>query len=846
MTVKASTNNIKSSSYLFKRNLVSIIVSYALLVMGASAKANESSYQFDPDLLLGTGQKVDINKFSQSNYVDKGQYLVNIFINQNFYDKKEIEFKLEGKNSASPCFLPSDLKLMGIIFNETDLSESQCLFLDKLVPGSTTHFDAATFRLNLIVPQVYIKQSARGFVPEDKLDSGETMLFANYDASYYKNKSNGYNSDYGFASLNGGFNLGLWQFRQQASFNYTSTKNNTESKFNWIRTYLQRPITAIQSQLLLGEISTAGTVFGSLTFKGLQLMSDDRMLPDSQKGYAPVIRGLATTAARVSVKQNGVEIYQTTVAPGEFEITDLYPTSYEGDLQVEVQEANGKITSFIVPFSAIPESVRPGHTRYALSIGEIKNFNRLNNRFIDTSIQHGLTNLLTLSTGIRVGDKYQAASLGTVVSTPLGAIGLQTAFSNADVNGESHQGARMGINYSRTLSVTNTIITLAGYKYSTEGFRELTDVLGVRGSRRDHQNWNSNTLNQESQFILHLNQSLGKWGQLFTTASINNYYGNRKRDTQFQLGYSTTHQNISYSLIYSQQKMGRIADNYTYSTQNSDPKTDKMLMFSVSLPLGSSTDAPMLMLSGTNSNSSSSYQANLSGLAGEDQTLSYSLNADYDNNDHYVGTGLHLTKQLPQATLSGNISKGKEYTQASMGMRGAIVAHSKGITVGPYISDTFALIEAPDAQGATVTNGMGASIDRLGYAIVPSLVPYKYNDIGLDSKGIINNNIELTENSQKIAPYSGANVKLTFKTSAGYPILISIPKSELLPLGAEVYDAKQKIVGLVGQGNQIYARVAQAKGKLFVDTASKRCRIAYEIPTDKTDSGLILLDGTCY
>ena len=847
-------SNLRREYYSFKYSIVSI-VSYCfigfLLVSNASAQSQEQSFEFDKSMLLGAEQDIDVSKFSKNDYVEKGQYLVNIFVNSNFYDKKEIEFKLDKAGVISPCFSSAELELMGVLLKKANIStatdSSQCLFVREAIPNAKVSFDASNLRLNLLIPQVYIKQEARGFVSEGKLNSGTTMLFTNYDANYYKNKSKGYNSDYAFASLNGGINLGLWQFRQQASMSYTSTEtgNSKKSKFNWIRTYLQRPIVSLQSQLLAGEISTVGSIFGNLSFRGIQLISDERMLPDSQRGYAPIIRGVATTTARVSVKQNGVEIYQTTVAPGQFEITDLYPTSYEGDLLVEVQEANDKVTSFVVPFSAVPESVRPGYTRYAISTGEIKNFNQVNNRFIDASLQHGLTNLLTLSSGIRVADKYYAASVGTVFATQFGAFGLQSAFSNADVNGETHQGARVGVNYSRTLSTTNTIITLAGYKYSTEGFRELSDVLGVRGIKQDSEIWNSNTYNQESQMVLHINQSLGEWGQVFTSGSINNYYGNRGRDTQLQLGYSNTYKNIGYSVVYSQQQVGRINDNYTYSNQSDNSKTDKIVMFTISVPLGSSYDSPMLMLGGTNSDNNSSYQANLSGVMGEDQTLSYSVNADYDTNNRNVGSGLHLTKQLPETTISGSISKGKDYTQGSLSARGAIVAHSGGVTMGPYISDTFALVEAKGAKGALVINGMGASVDRFGYAIIPSLVPYQYNNIGLDSKDIADSNVELAENSQKIAPYAGANIKLEFKTSVGYPVLISIPQSILLPLGADVYDENKQIVGLVGQGNQIYARVEQLSGVLSVPQQLGDCRVVYNIPDDKKALNLILLSETC-
>nr|WP_255324301.1 fimbria/pilus outer membrane usher protein [Budvicia aquatica] len=75
----------------------------------------------------------------------------------------------------------------------------------------------------------------------------------------------------------------------------------------------------------------------------------------------------------MSVRQSGGVIYQTTVAPGAFVIDDLYPTSYQGDLEVDVQEADGRVSSFTVPFSAVPDSMRPGHARVSVSAGQVRN-----------------------------------------------------------------------------------------------------------------------------------------------------------------------------------------------------------------------------------------------------------------------------------------------------------------------------------------------------------------------------------------------------------------------------------------------------------------------------------------
>ena len=49
------------------------------------------------------------------------------------------------------------------------------------------------------------------------------------------------------------------------------------------------------------------------------------MLPDSLSGYAPTIRGVAQTNARVTVRQNGYIIYSTYVPPGPSRWTTCIP-----------------------------------------------------------------------------------------------------------------------------------------------------------------------------------------------------------------------------------------------------------------------------------------------------------------------------------------------------------------------------------------------------------------------------------------------------------------------------------------------------------------------------------------
>ncbi|WP_211629356.1 fimbria/pilus outer membrane usher protein, partial [Paraburkholderia nemoris] len=167
------------------------------------------------------------------------------------------------------------------------------------------------------------------------------------------------------------------------------------------------------SQLTIGEGYTTGELFTSTAFRGVRLATDDRMLPDSLRGYAPTVRGIATSNAKVTISQNGVTIYQTTVAPGAFEINDLYPTGYGGDLNVSVTEADGSVHTFSVPYAAVPLSLRPGVNRYSLTAGTVRTPGVSGNpAFAQGTWQHGFTNLFTGYAGVNAAQGYGAVMAG--------------------------------------------------------------------------------------------------------------------------------------------------------------------------------------------------------------------------------------------------------------------------------------------------------------------------------------------------------------------------------------------------------------------------------------------------
>lgn len=152
-----------------------------------------------------------------------------------------------------------------------------------------------------------------------------------------------------------GLNLGPWRLRNYTTWN-KSDSDSSSGDWDTVYTYVERNIPTIKSVLTMGESSSNADIFDSVPFTGAQLATDDQMDADSIQGYAPVVRGIARTNAKVLIKQNGYLIYQSYVRPGAFEISDMYSTGGSGDLYVTVEESDGSRQEFVVPYASLPVS----------------------------------------------------------------------------------------------------------------------------------------------------------------------------------------------------------------------------------------------------------------------------------------------------------------------------------------------------------------------------------------------------------------------------------------------------------------------------------------------------------
>jgi len=768
--------------------------------------------QFDPAFLMG--QSVDVTRFEHGNPVLPGTYSVDMTINQNPGGHAEISFTQKGsETSAQPCLTPALLDSLGINTSQWPaLPAGQCVNLAALIPGASVHYDSGEQRLDISVPQASMRKSARGEVNPSRWDNGINAGLFNYNINANRNDYGGVSDDSAYGQLDGGFNVDGWRFRHRSTVNYDQ---HGGTHWQALDSYVEHDLTALKSTLTLGDSNTSGQVFDTFGVRGVQLASDDQMRPDSMQGFAPVVRGVARSNARVQITQNGNLLYQTTVPPGPFEINDINPTGYGGNLGVTVIEADGSREQYTVPYASVPQLLRAGISRYNFTAGRLRDqsYDTHNANVAQATFQHGFNNTVTGYAGLLGSEGYAAGLLGVAFNTPLGALALDVTQARTSLpGGADSSGQSWRVSFAKLLSATDTSISVAAYRYSSSGYYDLDDAVQ---SRYDNYGANDPVLQrQRGQFQLSLSQPIGK-GSVFVTTSLNNYWNGGGQDVQFQAGYQGNMRWGSYNI-----SAQRSTDAYGTKSNN--------IYLTLSIPIGGGGSVgkqPLFdNLSATLSQDSSNgatVQTSATGLAGDNGQLSYGINAGYSSRDSSdTDLGVNANYNGGRGSIGMTASTGTEGSnQQSLTLSGSVLVHAGGITLGQAVGpdDAIALVQAPGAAGATVTSSPGVTVDGFGYALVPYLTAYRSSTIELDPAHV-SDTVELETTSQDVVPRAGAVVLAKFATEQGQPLVMRVKRDDAspLPMGADVLDASGKHVGVVGQAGTVFVRGVADKGRLTV------------------------------
>ncbi|MDN6859913.1 fimbria/pilus outer membrane usher protein [Pseudomonas sp. CAN2814] len=809
--------------------------------------ADDQWVEFSDAFTSADGQ-VDISRFEKNNPVMPGTYRVDLYVNGYRIARKDIEFRaVEGQANASACFDYATLTQMNVDVLKLDQARvnpsNACIDLADVSPEATASMDMGELRLDVSIPQAALVKQARGYVSPELWDEGINAFKLGYNFNGYTAQqrnagaAESRNSN-AFLGLDMGLNLGGWRLRSQESASYDQQSGGTQ--WQRVTTTAEHDITAWKAQAVLGEKSTEGRLFNSTPFTGASIASDDRMYPDSLNGYAPVVRGMANTQARVEIRQNGMLLYETTVAPGPFEINDLYATGYGGDLEVTVYEADGTRREFSVPYAATPTLLRPGRSRWAVTTGRLRrdDLQETQPYFGEATYQRGINNWLTAYAGGQstTDDLYRSALGGLAFNTPVGAVSLDITQSQANLYGGAREsGHSTRLAYSRSFPEIGTDFALATFRYSSSGYLDLVDAASLDDLMRKAGTSNPDSVGyarSKQRQTLTLNQNLGeRIGQLNITASRDRYWGEQPGSTTYSLGYNTRIKRASVGITASR----------TYNTDDVSGQSgyDSQITLNLSIPLGGPSvrhPATLSLNSTHDRQNGNSQNAGINGSLGETNQYTYGVQAS--RSDSRDGTGFvgNAGWQSRYANLGAGYSQSDDYRQASVSATGGLVAYSGGVVLMPSqdIGSPIGLVEAKGATGARLSSSGEARIDGNGQAVAAGLMPYRQNDVTLDPEGT-SMDVELQTTRVQTVPRAGAVVKLTFETESGRAVLITArrPNGEELPFGAAALDEEGHEVGTVGQGGNIFVRGAEQGGRLTLswgEGPGRQCHLDYSLP----------------
>lgn len=839
-----------SGSFSVSKLCMGIALAFPALAFAETPESEESKAgkrvaptAFNTSFLQNGGKGVDLSDFLQGSSVVEGSYRVDIHVNSMLVGRQDVRFaRSEKNNRVEACLTLEILESIGLDMKGLrekglidDASPLRCYDLPTMVALSSVEYDAARQQLNIGIPQASMARSARGYVDPGLWDEGVAAGFIDYNASGRRDVYDSRTSNSYIVNTRNGINLGPWRLRNESNL---VSREGRGAEFSSNRSFAQRDITSLKSQLTLGTAYTESRTFDSVRLKGAMLASDDAMLPDSQRGYAPTIHGDAETNATVEVRQNNYMIYSTNVAPGPFVIDDLYPNGSNGDLEITVIEADGRRRVFTQAFASLPQMVRRGMVRQNVAVG------RYDSGQEDSStptvamggLAYGLTDETTVLGGLQWAPDFTALNLGVTQNTSIGAFSVDVTQSTSSVLGEKRKGQSARLLYAKTLAATDTTFTLASYRYSTEGYRTLSEHVNDQ-----HYDGRYGTRGRaKSRFDLTLNQSLGerKSGSLYLTVGEQRYWNLDGKSQQYTFGYSSNWRSLSYNLgaTYA------VAPPSSYS----DDEDRTRLTLTLSFPLGTAGSATSVSSTlATDNKGERSLQSGINGRLMGTEDGYYSVRGGHETSGgNSFGASVNGTTSVAQ--LNAGYSQGNAYKSYNAGASGSVVAHAGGVNLGQPVGDSFALAHVPGATGSKISNHAGVTVGRNGYAVVPYTQPYRSNWINLDSSEL-GADIEIENPTRQVIPRRGSVTVASFEIKQGRRVQFELVRADgsALPFGSSVETQDGRQLAIADPTGHALVLLEDNQGTLKIKAGGKVCEAPYVLPERTAGQGYDQLKVVC-
>ncbi|UFH48289.1 fimbria/pilus outer membrane usher protein [Pseudomonas sp. KNUC1026] len=775
----------------------------------AAHAAHAEPARFNPAFLYqGSAGQAALAALEQHTTLAPGAHTVRVSLNLQDHGAHELEFSQAADGQLQPCLPAQWLASLGLrlsTLQDPALAHAACLDLPQAIADASVVLDSQAMSLAISIPQIAMQSQASGQVAPSRWDEGINAAFVNYQVSAQRSASASAHQSSEDAVFNAGANLGAWRLR--SGYSMRSDQQGRRWQRNY--TYAQRDVPGLNANLTVGESNTGGDVFTSQPILGAVLASDFAMLSDNQQAYAPVIRGVALSRAKIDVRQNGYTVYTGYVSAGAFELDDLAVYG-NGELEVTLTEADGQVRRFTQPYASLGNLLREGVWRYEASVGRYAPARAELDRpmLAQASLARGLGWKSTAYGGLRQASFYRAATLGAARDLgTLGALSADITVSESQPQtGPARRGESYAIRYGKHFA-SRTYLRFAGYRYSTEGYRDFGEAV------YEHSRNVAFLGNRRSRFELSMSQPIGRNTSSSLTLSQEDYWGSQPSRRQVQFNISTYWRKVQYS-AYATQSVAQ-APGYEWDS--------RQIGLSVSMPLefGNWSSASFDAVS---SQGNWSQRASLS-TADTERGLNYSASVARSTEGHN-SLGASVAYQGQNGSYSLGYNAGPGYQNLNGSAAGSLLLHEDGFLLSPMAGDTMALVHVPGIEGVTVQNAGRQRTSADGYSLVPYMRPYRSNSVTLDTHEL-GPEVELDNGTVQVVPRRGAIVRAKFAARKVNRLILRLLAADgrPLPFGAQVTDANGAVLGMVGQGGQLLLATSLEPQVLHVTLDEGRCGV---------------------
>ncbi|PRF68040.1 fimbrial protein [Burkholderia multivorans] len=774
-----------------------------MLVVGSQSHATEFNSSF---LSIDGTTDVDLSQFSQADFTLPGEYMLEVQVNDLFYGLQPIEFvALDASGAGKPCLRAELVAQFGLKPSlAKDLPRfhgGRCVDL-AAIEGVTVRYLKGDGRLRITIPQAALEFTDGTYLPPERWSDGIAGAMLDYRVIANTNRSFGSggrqtNAVQAYGTI--GANWGAWRVR--GDYQAQSNVGNTvyaDRTFRFSRLYAFRALPSIQSTVTFGDDYLSSDIFDTFALTGAAIRSDDRMLPPSLRGYAPLISGVARTNATVTVSQQGRVLYVTRVSPGAFALQNIN-TSVQGTLDVAVEEEDGSVQRFQVTTAAVPFLARTGQFRYKAAVGKPRRFGGagITPFFGFGEAAYGLPFDVTVYGGFIAASGYTSIALGVGRDFgTFGAVSADVTHARARLwwNGATRHGNSYRINYSKHFDGLDADVRFFGYRFSE---RDYTNFAQFSGDPTAY-----GLANSKQRYSATMSKRFGDTSAYFSYDQTTYW----ERASEQRVGVTLTRafsvgalRNLNVSVS-------------AFRTQSAGAGGNQVSV-TATLPIGGRHTVTSNLTTGNGSTS-----VNAGYLYDDPAGRTYQISAGTTDGRASANASFRQRTSAYQLTAQAStVANG--YAAASLEVDGSLVATQYGIAAhaNGNAGDTRLLVSTDGVRDVPLS-GTLTHTDSRGYAVLDGISPYNVYDAAVNVEKLplevqVSNPIQrmvLTDGAIGFVQFSaarGSNLYLTLTDAAGKP----------LPFGASVQDAANgKELGIVGEGGAAYLTQVQPKSSLVV------------------------------